>query len=718
MARQSETATFVITGVCCAMEEAVLRKRLDAGIGRERYSYNPVTCELRVPQNVPSDAVFAGVREAGFGIRERHAHTPPEPFLNRHRQALQTAAAAAAALAGAGVLEAGAPAAGKALLAGAILIGGWGVFRKALRTLRQRMLDMNVLMTLAVIGALAIGKWEEGAAVIVLFSVSLMLESYSTVRTRRAVESLMRLSPEEAVLLTGDGEETVAASTVRPGQRILIRPGMRIPLDGIVRDGVSSVSEAMLTGETIPVEKQPGMEVYAGCMNGRGALAVEVSRRFEETRLAHIIQLVEEAQHQRAPLQSSTERFAGVYTWVVVAGAVLVAAVPPLLPGQAAAVWLYRALVMLVIACPCALVISTPVTIVSALTAAARAGILIKGGKHLETLARVRAVAFDKTGTLTEGRLRVTDVICLNSLPPGRLLRVFAALEQRSEHPLAAAVLSAAEAASIDYRTLRIDRFEALPGQGLRALIDGDEYFLGNRTLAGQHGFASPEAIAALGKLEQEGKATLLLGKEGEALGILGLRDSTRREGARVVRELHDAGISHVVMLSGDSGTAVDRLGAELGLDRQSGALLPADKVKAVQTLRRTYGEVAMVGDGMNDTPALAASSVGIAMGASGTDAALESADVVLMADNLGLLPPLLRHSRKAVGIIRQNIAFALGIKLAFLLLSVAGISTLWMAVLADDGAALLVILNGMRALQALRPASRTPESDSGAPIC
>ncbi|HEX9006914.1 MAG TPA: heavy metal translocating P-type ATPase [Bacteroidota bacterium] len=702
MARNA--TTFVVTGVCCAMEEAVLRKRLDAGLGPARYSYNPVTCELRVPRNVPPAEVMAGVRQAGFGIRERHARTSPDPFLRRHRQALGTAAAAVVALAGTGFLETGGTVAGRVLLALAILVGGWEVFRKALHTVRQRMLDMNVLMTVAVIGALGIGRWEEGAAVIVLFSVSLMLESYSTARTRRAVASLMQLSPEEAVLITGEGERTVAASTVQPGQRIMIRPGMRIPLDGIVREGNSSVSEALLTGEAAPVEKRPGMEVYAGCMNGRGALAVEVSRRFEETRLAHIVHLVEEAQHQRAPMQTFTERFARVYTWIVLAGALAIAAVPPLLLGGPPIVWLYRALVMLVIACPCALVISTPVTIVSALTSAARAGILIKGGKHLETLARVRAIAFDKTGTLTEGRLRVTDLIPLNSMPPGRLLRIFAALEQRSEHPLASAVVSEADAAGVDYRTVTIERFEALPGQGVRAVVDGDVYFLGNRVLAEMHGFGSAAAVAATGRLEEEGKAALLLGREGEALGALGLKDSARHSGAGLVRELHATGIGHLVMLSGDSASAVDRLGAELGLDHGRGSLLPADKVAAVQALRRSYGEVAMVGDGLNDTPALAASSVGIAMGASGADAALESADVVLMADNLELLPPLIRHSRNAVDIIRQNIAFALLLKLAFLLLSVAGLATLWMALLADDGAALLVILNGMRALRPLRP--------------
>ena len=703
MTRSSEVTTYLVSGVCCATEEALLRRQLDAGIGPERYSYSPVTCELRVRGQVPHDSVSASVRAAGFGLRERQRRMPREPFLQRHGRAILTGAAAAVAVAGGLLLDSGSVSGGRALLASAILIGGWEVLVRACRAAFRGALDINVLMTVAVIGALAVGKWEEGAAVIVLFSVSLMLESYSTARTRRAVESLMHLSPEEAVVLRGTGELTVPAADVHPGEKVLIRPGMRIPIDGVVTDGVSTVSEAMLTGEAAPVEKRPGMEVFAGCLNNLGALTVRVSRGFEETRLAHIIHLIEEAQHQRAPVQTSIERFAGVYTWAVLGGAVLIAAVPPLLLGQPFSAWLYRALVMLVIACPCALAISTPVTIVSALTSAARSGILIKGGRFLEILADLRAIAFDKTGTLTEGLLRVTDIVPLNSVPAEKLLQVFASIEHMSEHPLASAVVREAEAAGIDHHAVPVEEFTALPGRGVRAAVGGKMYFLGNRLLSIEHGFDSPDAAQSVRRLEAEGKVAILLGREGEALGVLGLRDNPRRGGAGVLRQLRACGIGHLVMLSGDSGEAVDRLGSELGLDDQSGEMLPADKVEAIRTLRRRFGTVAMVGDGINDTPALAASSVGIAMGASGADAALESADIVLMADRLEALPPLIRHSRMTVRIIRQNIAFALAVKCVFLLLSVSGFATLWMALLADDGAALAVILNGMRALAAVR---------------
>jgi Cd2+/Zn2+-exporting ATPase len=697
--RPDEAVTFVVSGVCCATEEVLLRRQINAAVGPLPCSYNPVTRELRVAGTVRREALIRGVRAAGFGIRERHARLPREPFLRRHGRALLTASAAVTALGGGILLERGALEAGRILLAVAMAAGGWQVFGKALRAVRRRTLDMNVLMTIAVAGAAAVGKWEEGAAVIVLFAVSLMLESYSTERTRRAVESLMRLSPEEAVVLRGGAEQTVPASEVREGETVFIRPGVRIPVDGIVLEGSSTVSEAMLTGEAAPVEKGPGTEVYAGCLNERGALSVTVSKRFEDTRLARIIQLIEEAQHQRAPVQTSLERFAGVYTWVVMGGAVLIAAVPPLLLGEPFTPWLYRALVMLVIACPCALVISTPVTIVSALTSAARSGILIKGGRHLETLAAVRAVAFDKTGTLTEGRLSVTDILPLNGISRDALLRLIAAIEHRSEHPLASAVLREAAASRIDYRPVLVEQFEALPGRGVRAVIDGEAYYLGNRILCVEHGFDSAALAASVRRLEDEGKLAVLLGREGEALGALALRDNARPESAGLVGRMRACGIEHLVMLSGDSDAAVDRLGSRLGLDDQTGEMLPADKVEAVQALRREFGVVAMVGDGINDTPALAASSVGIAMGAGGADAALESADVVLMADTLEALPPLILHSRKALRIIRQNIVFALALKGVFLLLSVAGISTLWMAVLADDGAALLVILNGLRAL-------------------
>jgi len=558
-------------------------------------------------------------------------------------------------------------------------------------------------MMIAMAGAIGVNKWEEAVAVIVLFSFSLVLESYASARTRRAVQSLMALSPAEAIVIRNGKDATIKAEEVKVGDIVTIRPGMRIPVDGIVLEGESTVSEAMLTGEPLPAEKSAGSEVYAGCLNERGSLRIRVSRAFEETRLSHIIHLVEEAQYQKAPIQTTMDRFAARYTWIVLLGAIAVAVVPPLVYAEPFRIWFYRALIMLVISCPCALVISTPVTFVSALTAAARSGVLVKGGKHFETLARLRSIAFDKTGTLTEGRPRITDLVPLNGMTPKELLALVAAIEQHSEHQLGSAIVREAALWGIEQAPMSIDRFEALPGRGIASVVDGKEFFLGNCGLAGEMGFDTPELVETVKQFEAAGKSTLSIGRPGEALGVIAFRDTLRRESRPLVQSLRSQGMKDLVMLSGDAEESAKAIAQDIGLEDWRGSLLPGDKVEAIKELRTQHGLVAMVGDGINDTPALAAASVGIAMGGNGTDAALETADVVLMSDNLLLLPPLFTLSRKTMKIVRQNIVFALAIKAMFLLLSVAGIATLWLALLADDGAALLVILNGMRALRRLR---------------
>ncbi|MFN0157242.1 MAG: heavy metal translocating P-type ATPase [Bacteroidota bacterium] len=692
--------TYFVSGVCCSTEEVVMRKQLDARVGKDRYSFNPVTSELRVAESVDANTVISTLRLAGFNGRSRNELEREQTFWERHGQAITTGVAALLALAGI-VLEqvSLAPVLSRIMLLAAIAVGGWRVFLKAYISVKTRSLDMNFLMSVAVIGALAIDKWSEGAAVIVLFSVSLMLESYSAARTRRAIQSLMALSPTEACVLKNGIETVVPAREVAPGDIVIIRPGEKVPLDGIVTEGRSHVDQSAITGESTPVAKSQGATVFAGSINANGMLQVRVTAQYEETTLARIVHLVEDAQQQRAPVQLFVDRFARIYSPALLVLAVLVAIVPPLFMGQPFSEWIYRALVLLVIACPCALVISTPVTIVSAVTNATRRGVLIKGGKHLETLSQVKAIAFDKTGTLSEGRPRVTDVILLNSLTRDQVLKIIAAMEQYSEHHVAAAVLSEAARHSIEFSDLRVEGFEALPGRGIRGEINGANYLLGNHELIEEMGQCSSKTEEVLEVLTQQGRTAIILGNAIEPLAVIGIADAAREQSKDVLAELDRIGIKHIVMLTGDHEISAQHLAGKVGIENVSANLLPADKVKVVEELKRRHGTVAMVGDGVNDAPALAAASVGIAMGVNGTDAALETADVVLMSDDLGKLPFLFGLSRETMKIIRQNIAIALSLKLIFLFLTVTGIATLWMAVLADDGAALIVILNSLRAL-------------------
>ncbi len=697
---REERNIFVVAGVCCSTEEAVLRKSLDASLGPGEYEFSLLTCELSVGAGTDQRRVLAGVRRAGFQARLKQHIVGEERFWKRHADGVWTV--------GAAILMAGGllgehlgwpPAAAKALLLGAILTGGWKIAVKAVKAVRMRALDMNSLMTVASAGALAVGRWDEAAAVIVLFSLALLLESYSASRTRKAVHQLMAGSPQQAAVIREAGEVRVPASGVAPGELVMIRPGDQVPLDGVVVRGSSQVNESALTGEAGPVPKVPGSQVFAGSINGRGSMSVKVSRGFRDTKLAHIVRLVEEAQHRRAPVQRFVDTFARKYTPAVLAVAGLVAVVPPLVFQAGSEQWLYRSLVLLVIACPCALVISTPVTIVGALANAARRGMLVKGGKHLEMLGKVKAIAFDKTGTLTRGHPTVTDVIPLNDLPRERLLQLVAGIEHRSEHPLADAILAEATRSSLAYGDIAIDDFEALPGLGVRASIGGKAYYLGNLQLCEQHGYCTPLLKEVVSRLMAEGKTAVILGKEREALCVIGAKDTARGEGRGAIEELRGLGIEHMALLSGDRGGAVDLLAREVGLSSTGAELMPEEKVEAVRKLERMYGSVAMVGDGINDAPALAASSVGIAMGVSGTDAALDTADIVLMADDLSRLPLLVKLSRRTMSLVRENIVIALAVKLCFLILAVTGVATLWMAILADDGAALAVIVNGLRIL-------------------
>jgi len=571
---------------------------------------------------------------------------------------------------------------------GAVVLGLPPVLGKAWVSLKNRLLDMNVLMTLAVIGALLIGEWIEAAAVVVLFAVAEHLERRSMDRARRALAEVAALAPEVAVL--EDGRE-VPSDTVAIGTRILVQAGGRVPLDGRVVEGRSGVDESALTGESVPVSKAPGDTVSAGTVNQAGVLVVETTSTTDDSAVARLVQLVEQAQATRSPVEGTVDRFARIYTPVVVLGAIALALVPPLFDGDWAG-WSYQALVLLVVACPCALVLATPVTVVSALTRAARRGVLIRGGAHLETLGQLDAMALDKTGTLTEGRFEVVDCIGLGDFDAAEVHRLLAAVEARSSHPLASALRDHAGAASG-----AVSGDEVLPGEGVRALVDGREVHVGNHRLAERLGWHGPEEHATTQAWRELGRTVVYIGVDGELAGLHGLADLPRPEAEDAVRALQAEGL-RLVMLTGDDAGAARVVQDRLGLDEVRSGLRPEDKVGAVAALRG-QGRVAMIGDGINDGPALAAADVGVAMGVRGSALALETADVALMTDDLGRLAELVRLGRRARRVIRQNIALSLVVKAVVLGLAVAGSATLWAAVLADVGASLLVVLHGMTLL-------------------
>ncbi len=579
----------------------------------------------------------------------------------------------------------------------AIITGGAHTAKRAWVSLSGRVLDIYVLMLVAVGGAVALGQWSEGASVVFLFALAQLLESRAMERARGAIRALMDLAPQTALVTRGGEERVVSVDDVRVGDVVVVRPGEKIPLDGRVSGGSSHVNQAPVTGESLPVEKARGDDVFAGTINGRGALEVDVTRLRRDSTIARIIHLVERAQAQRAPSQTFIDRFARVYTPAVLVLAAAVAIVPPLL-GGVWSTWIYRSLVLLVISCPCALVISTPVSIVSALAAAARKGVLIKGGARLEKLAAVRCVAFDKTGTLTTGQLRVTDVIGIDGVAPRDILAAAASLEKRSEHPIGRAIVERALADGVAI-TAAVG-FQSLPGRGAQAQIANTHVLVGSHRLFEERQLCSPEMHSATESLAHQGRSTVMVATNGAPAGVIGVADHVRETARDTVNLLRAQGVAHVVVLTGDHEAAARALAESVGADEYRASLLPGDKVTAVEELRRAYGSLAMVGDGVNDAPALASADVGIAMGVAGTDAALETADVALMADELAKIPFTLRLSRATTWNIRANIAFSLAVKGVFLVMAIAGSATLWMAVMADMGASLVVIGNALRLLR------------------
>ena len=581
----------------------------------------------------------------------------------------------------------------------AIIAGVWHFVPKALIAVRRRRPDMNLLMVVAVGGAVYLNEWLEAATVSFLFTLSVALESWSIGRARRAVAALLDLSPTTVAVLQADGSERSAAAAAVPvGARFIVRPGQRIPLDGRVLKGTSDVNQAPLTGESIPVTKEQDDHVYAGTVNGSATLEIESTKPAGETTLAHIIRLVGEAQSKRSPSEQWVDSFARYYTPIVMGSALLVLFVGPLAFGGEFADWLYRALVLLVIACPCALVISTPVSIVAALAGATRRGVLIKGGPFVEAPARLRAMAFDKTGTLTVGRPEVVRVVPLHGHDLRVLLEIAAAMEVRSTHPLAIAVTEYARTQGIVPRPA--DEFEIVPGKGAKGTIGGRAFWIGSHRYLQEREQETEESRRQIAELADAGHSVVVVGNDSEVYGFVVLADTIRPNAAQTITDLRAAGIQRLIMLSGDNRATAEAIGRQVGVDEVRAELLPADKVRAIEELVARYHNVAMVGDGINDAPALARATIGIAMGGIGSDAAIETADIALMGDDIAQLPWLVRHSGRALRVIHQNITFSLAIKALFVVLTLLGHASLWAAIAADMGASLLVIFNGLRLLR------------------
>ncbi len=698
----SQTTDFCIIGMDCADCAAKLEKRISKVPGVENAQVNFGASKMTVIHSGPAAEILSTIEKMGYsgkvdeGLRIKNE---PVSFWKSNQYVKPTVISLIMLIFGliSAKLEAPELAVNGLFLIG-IFLGGFLPAKNGISVLiNAREFDMNLLMTIAVIGASAIGAFEEAATVVFLFSFGNTLQGYTLDKTRNSIRALMKLTPNEALVRRGVTEMKLPVEKIAVGDTIVVLPGERIAMDGKVSSGYSTVNEAPITGESIPVEKHPGDEIYAGTINENGSLEVKATKLARDNTISRIIHMVEEAQGQRAPSQQLVDRFAKYYTPTVIFLAALVAVAPPLIFGQPFEKWFYEAMAMLLVACPCALVISTPVSIVSAIGSAAKNGVLIKGGMYLEEAGTLSVIAFDKTGTLTKGKPQVTDIVPVDGIPDQEFLSIASAIESRSEHPLAEAIVKYAKERGAEISI--ISEFESIPGKGAKAMVRGKTYQIGNSRFFAEQSIDLKHVESEVSRLQNEGKTVMILGDDKRILGLIAVADILRENSGQAIKKLKKAGIKKVIMLTGDNERTAHAIATKAGVEDFRADLLPEDKVDVIKSLLAEHGKVAMVGDGVNDAPAMAISTVGIAMGAAGTDTALETADIALMADDLTKLTDTIKLSRKTMGIIKQNIALALIIKGLILLLVIPGWLTLWLAVAGDMGSSLLVTLNGMRLL-------------------
>ncbi|WP_431080598.1 heavy metal translocating P-type ATPase [Pseudomonas thivervalensis] len=696
-------SSFRIEAMDCPTEQTLIQNKLGKLEGVRRLEFNLINRVLGVTHDLPSDApIIKAIESLGMQADPLTPGEKPETNdLPAPAKPWWPLALSGVTALGAEVIHFtnAAPNWVVALVALiSILSGGLGTYKKGWIALKNRNLNINALMSIAVTGAVLIGQWPEAAMVMFLFTVAELIEAKSLDRARNAISGLMQMAPEQATVQQADGTWQVQeVKAIALAARVRVRPGERVGLDGEVVAGRSTVDQAPITGESLPVEKIVGDKVFAGTINQAGELEYRVTAAADQSTLARIIHAVEQAQGSRAPTQRFVDRFSTIYTPAVFALALAVAVIPPLFMGALWFDWIYRALVLLVVACPCALVISTPVTIVSGLAAAARKGILVKGGVYLEGGYKLDYLALDKTGTITHGKPVQTDYVALDPTVENTAPALAASLAARSDHPVSRAIANAAVDKQLEPQV--VDNFAALAGRGVRGDISGQTYHLGNHRLVEDLGLCSPELEEKLFALEKQGKSVVLLLDRTGPLALFAVADTVKDSSREAIRQLHDLGIK-TLMLTGDNAHTAEAIAAQVGMDQARGDLLPEDKLKAIEALYAQGHRVGMVGDGINDAPALARSEIGFAMAAAGTDTAIETADVALMDDDLRKIPAFIRLSRQTSSILKQNIALALVIKAIFLGVTFAGFATMWMAVFADMGVSLLVVFNGLRLLR------------------
>lgn len=704
---------YRVGGMDCAACATTVEKVVSSLEGVDAANVSIGNAMMVVEGPVESEQVQRAVRKAGYSAQlASEPRGASVPFWRQSSRTFSTTVAIALLLLAVITSLTALPASvSSTLFLLTMAVGGWAIAVSAFAALKQRALDMNVLMALAAIGAVAIGDYAEAAWVVVLFAVGNALEELALEKSRRSVESLRELAPTSAHVLQGIEEVLMPVAEITPGSFLVIRPGERLPLDGELTQGSSSLDESTLTGESVPVEKRTGESVFAGTLNVSGSFTMRTTSGAEDSTLAQVTRLVSDAQGSKAPSERFVDRFARIYTPIVLVAAVLVAVVPTLAGGSFDE-WFYRALALLIVACPCALVISVPASVVAAIGGAAKIGVLIKGGQVLEDLASVKAVALDKTGTLTRARPVVMSIHATEGTGENEALRLMAAIEKGSEHPLGQALVRAAE--DIDSPTVAVEEFEGLPGRGATAIVEGRSLWAGGPRMANDQGALLPKEFDAA---QVRGETAVVLGEGPRVLAVFGLADEPRREASIAVTALRERlGIRDVVMLTGDSEPVARAISERTGISDWRSGLLPENKLETVRDIESEVGPVVMVGDGVNDSPALAGSTVGVAMGAAGSDVALDSADVALMGDDLTRLPDAITLSRKAVFIMKQNVSVSLVTKAIFVVLAPLGFVTLVTAIAVDMGVSLLVTLNGLRLLRRPRTEVRNVASDSARP--